>query len=131
MSYMFDNKDLFEGVTGVVEATRFEDLRLWQDVKKYRPEWTLDQSLSGPLVTVGHIGDRPICISVFVHTIGGERIAFVEATSQLVDWKMIEEWLMEHLPESALQQHNLKQGYHYLNKVDAGNFFNVFGNKAQ
>lgn len=129
MSYEFENKDLFEGVTGVVEATRFEDLRRWPDVKKYRPEWEWKQSLSGPLITVGRLDDRPICISVFVHEIGGERIVFVEPTSQLVDYKMIDEWLLEHLPESALQQHNLRQGYRYLNKVDAGNFFNVFGNK--
>ena len=129
MSYEFENKDLFEGVTGVVEATRFEDLRLWQDIKKYRPEWEWKQSLSGPLITVGRLDDRPICISVFVHEIGGERIVFVEPTSQLVDYKMIDEWLLEHLPESALQQHNLRQGSRYLNKVDAGNFFNVFGNK--
>lgn len=127
MSYEYEHKDLFEGVVGVVEVTNFESLCLWQkhtDCGAKRDVWK--QSLSGPLVTVGHIYKRPICISLFVHTIDGHRILFMEPTSQIVDHKKIEAWLLEHLPDSAMQQHWLKEGSRYINKVDAMNFNNVF-----
>lgn len=104
---------------------------LWREFKQYRPGKEWKQCLSGPLITVGKLDDRPVCISVFVHTIDDERIVFYEATSMVVDHQMIDNWFLEHLPDSALKQYNLSQGDRYLNRVDAGNFFNVFGNKAK
>lgn len=129
MSYEFEHKDLFENVVGVVEASRYESLSLWRDYKVHRPGKKWEQSLSGPLVTVGELDGRPVCISVFVHTIGGHRVVFMEPTSQVVDHKMIEEWLLEHLPDSAMRQNTWGDGKRYINKVDAMNFFNVFPNE--
>lgn len=61
MSYEFQNKDLFGGSTGLVEASRLEELMIWREFK----------------------------------------------------------------------QCNLSQGDWYLSRADAGDFFDVFGNKAK
>ncbi len=113
---MRDDLD-FTDVVGVVEATRYEELRLYE---KYHIEkgYSWEQQRSGQLVTVGRLLDRPICIAPMVHTINGKRILFVEATSALVDWQMIEEWLIKNLPSSAF---NGK----YLNMTNACNFHNL------
>lgn len=121
-----EDRELFEGVIGVVEANSFEAMVLWKEYKVYRPGKVWDDARSGPLITIGRLNDRPICISIFVHTIDGHRVAFMEPTSLLVDHKMIEEWLLAALPDSALHLSGTGSGERYINKVDAMNFYNVF-----
>lgn len=55
--------------------------------------WSYQQDRGGPLLTVGKLVDRPICVAPLIHVIEGVRVLYVEATSGLVDWNIIEEWV--------------------------------------
>jgi hypothetical protein len=105
----------FDKVIGVVEATSFEKQYLWSSATE---SWRGNQL--GETVIVGRLSRRPVCISLTIDVIGGYPILFVEATSQVVDYLMIDNWLLENLPATALKRGG------YLNKVDAMNFYNVF-----
>jgi hypothetical protein len=108
------------GVTGLVEASIFERQMLWEENQRRQPprEWV--ENLSGRIEIVGHLDDDPVCISMFTARIDGELILFYHDTSAVVDHKMIERWLFEKAPTTALR------GTGYLNRVDAMNFHNVF-----
>jgi len=103
-----DLKEFLSGVKSVVAASPFEYMTLWEKWSKTH-DWKSD--MGGYLVTVGHIGRRPTCISVRSATIGGRKVMFYEATSMLVDHKKIEQWLEKYLG-----------GVH---KTDADNFHTV------
>lgn len=107
-------EELLKDVVGIVEATSFETMSLWQ---KYKDSWI--QNNGGYLPTVGMIDGRPVVLSLFVNVVNGHKLLFIEATSQVVDWHMIEQWLTTNVP-SAVRNDG------YLNKVDAMNFHNVF-----
>lgn len=98
----------------VLEANRFETMCLW---KEYRDVWS-DSSGGGYLLNVGELDGRPIVISVSTFKVHGQIVFAYEATSQLVDHAVIEQWLAYRFP--ALFPVN---DYHY--KTDAGNFHNV------
>ncbi|MNY45814.1 hypothetical protein D3C86_1809450 [compost metagenome] len=70
------------------------------------------------MITVGMIDGRPVCIAPLVHVVNGRKLMFVEATSQLVDWKLIDDWLYTNVP-------NARRNGLYINKVSANNFHNV------
>lgn len=59
------------------------------------------QDMGGPLLTLGHVADRPICIAPLIHEIGGAKVLHVEATSQLVDWKMVRDWVVSSVPNGT------------------------------
>lgn len=68
---------------------------------------------------VGKLNDRPVVISLNSAMIDGQKILFIDATSELVDWGIVEAWLEKNLPSSA------RDGYR-INRTDALNFHNVF-----
>lgn len=103
--------DFLSGVVGIVEASSFEQLKLWEE---YKDEWEED-SRGGPLFTVGELAGAPICIALRKARVKGHLVAFMEATSQVLDYRQIDRWIFDHLPEGA-----------YRCKVDAMNFHNVF-----
>lgn len=107
----------YEGVIGIVEVTSYETMCLW---KEYHEEkgYTWVQQTSSSLVTVGEFGDMPVCIAPLVHIVDGKKIMFLEVTSIVVHWHMIEEWLKKSVP-SAVNEKG------YLNKHDAMNFHNL------
>lgn len=123
--------DYLYGVVGVVEATSAEKQELWMNYAEEVPsQWRRkeepcrfkwDSARSGYLPCVGRIGDRPVCISIYVDVVAGHRLLFWHATSELVDYALIEEWLTTSLPRSAFQGDSA-----YLNRTDATNFTNVF-----
>lgn len=118
-----EHADFLAGVVGVVEANNFEHLTLW---KQYHHEADKGRKLawesggSGPLVTVGKVDGNPVCISLNVDLVGGHRVLFIEATSQVIDWTLINKWLYKNLPSSAY-----RAGTQYINSHDASNFSNV------
>lgn len=130
MKHSEELKKMFEGVKGVVEASRFEYHTLWRTYSKRGQgatnktdaiitfDWF--ESGHGLGVTVGHIARLPVFINLHVDTIEGHKVLFYEATSRAVDWTMIEEWLEKNLPDSAKRRDGV-----YLNKSDASNFVNV------
>lgn len=78
------------GVMFVVEATDFEKQYLWTSHHK---NVTWDSRAGGYLVTVGHLDDRPVCLSIWFAQIDGQRVMFFHATSQVVDYRMVDAWL--------------------------------------
>lgn len=112
--------DFFAGVQGIVEATDFEQHALWilnQDRETPLP-WR--DFHSSRLFTIGHLGGRPVCISVQKSRIDGMIVLFYNATSQIVDYPQIRSWLETNAPETARKING------YVNHVDAMNFHNVF-----
>jgi len=86
----------------VVEAASYEKHVLWSQHshqgslnssigKLPKFEWVQDHQ--GRMIKVGELGGRPVIVTFFWFTIDGVLVAFWEATSQVVDHKMIEEWL--------------------------------------
>jgi hypothetical protein len=109
-------KSYLEGVTGIVEANSFETMCLWQRWKDNGKSWVSTGHGYGP--KVGTYGDMPVCISLLTAMVEGQKILFVDPTSQVTDHRLIEAWLKANVP-SALR----KDGY--LNKTDAMNFANA------
>ena len=109
----------YKDVTAIVEVTSYETSCLWEKWHQQKG-YTWVQDMSGPLITVGWIQDRPVYIAPLVHIVNGRHIMFVETTSSLVDWDMIEYWLKENVP-CARTRHEGK----YLNKETAQNFHNL------
>lgn len=79
-----------ENVVFVAHVTTFEKICLWE---KYKNDCTWKADLSGQMCTIGHVAERPICIALSWADLDGQTVLFVEDTSQLVDHKMIDEWL--------------------------------------
>lgn len=93
-----DFKAQLERVGFVCEATHTESFYIWKiyvNSEKMIKTW---QQHGGYLQEIGRINDRPICISVDFVTIDGLYTAFVEMTSQLCDYVMMEEWLEKYCP---------------------------------
>lgn len=74
-------------------SSSLETLALYQDFKERK--WSYEQDRSGPLLTIGNFGGRPICIAPLIHRIGGLNVMYVEATSPLIDWDFIDNWIRE------------------------------------
>ena len=92
--------DLLSCAEFVVEASSFEQQMLWERYSleygsdsNVRVDWQ-DQS-RGWLVEVGRLDNRPVCINVRGSLLNGLAVLFYEATSEVVDWKMIKEWFRE------------------------------------
>lgn len=119
------HKHFLEGVVGVVEATSDEKFFLWKEWHHDTDRLTWNAGGGGPMVTLGHLAEMPVCMSMLVDEVGGHRILFVECTSQVVDWRMVDEFLKKHLPQSAFTDAG------YVNKVNAGNFWNVLPTRPE
>ena len=108
-------QDVYKDVHGIVEANSYETLMLWREFhQEQKLSWV--QNNSGWLECVGKVGDREVWISPLAHIVNGRKILFVDATSSVVDWNMIEEYLKENVP-SAVTRNSI-----YLNKENAMNF---------
>lgn len=88
----------FPNTEFVVRATRTEQSYLYHSLSE-NDSWVHD--LIGYAVTVGHIGGReqekrPVTISCFWANINGMLVLFWEATSQVVDYTMIDTWFKTH-----------------------------------
>ncbi len=109
-------EDVYKDVHGIVEANSFESLELWKywhQEKGY--SWV--QNNHSWLVKVGEIvKGKEVWISPVAHIVNGRKILFVDATSSVVDWNMIEDYLKENVP-SAVTRNKI-----YLNKENAMNF---------
>ncbi len=98
---MKSDLEMYEGVYGCVEASSFETLRLWERWH-HNNGYSWEESTGGPLITVGHIGTRPVCIAPLVHIVNGKKLLFIEATSMIVDWSMIMKWAYENVPSARI-----------------------------
>ena len=105
-----------QGTVFAVEANTFEQ-RILYGAYKDEVRWVGDNS--GYLPTIGHIDDRPVCVSLFWVEIDGKRVLFYHPTSQAVDHKLIEEWLDANMP---LNEYNGRK-----TRCDADNFHMCVG----
>lgn len=88
------------GTKFVVEATSCEVQMLWErhsiDAMFARPEtnrYKFEQLNPGFIETIGHLDNRQVNVEMFWHRINGVLVMYVNSVSQVVDHKMIEEWL--------------------------------------
>lgn len=117
-------QEFFAGVVGVVKATHTERHLLWEKYHYNDQLFTWVAGGGGPMPTIGHVGNSPVCVSLLVDVIEGHRILFVDACSQVVDWRIVDEFLKKHLPQSAFKDDG------YLNETDAMNFTNVLPTRS-
>lgn len=97
---MMDSSDdemagLWKETKLIIEANSYERMTLrekWVD----KTEW--QQHPQGRLVTVGTYRNRAVCISLVWATIRGKAVLFLDPTSELVDWKVIDAWLKKEFP---------------------------------
>ena len=82
---------------------------------RHRVEW--DSLRYGISIEIGTLKKRPICIQFTFAKINGHKVAFYEGSSQLVDYKMIEDWLIERFQLT-------NDGYTRWNHVNSTNFHN-------
>ncbi len=93
----------------LVEADDFAQLRLWienaeegdrQGWKSPFKKVRWEQVGLGYGHEIGKFGGMPVCVCVSFARIKGHLVAFYEATSQVVDHRMVEEWLKTEFPSS-------------------------------
>lgn len=85
----------------LLEATGNEAHTLWerwcgQSNECRDPIIAKWEQLGGWLITVGKINERPIAVSLDFNRLDGFLICVWEGTSELVDYKMIKDWLSQH-----------------------------------
>ena len=99
MGWMPNGPEKIKQTEYLVEATSNEVLDIWrtycdtsfhphEGMKKY--SW--EQMNPGWAPTIGQLDGRPVRISMFWNRLDGHMIGFWEATSQVVDYRMIDEW---------------------------------------
>jgi len=89
----------------VVEANSYERLQLWKEFSKEaqeqedvrpRPRFKWEQESYGFMVDVGEVNGMPVVLSGFFALINERRIMFYNATSRMVDHRMVDAWLDEN-----------------------------------
>lgn len=115
-------KKFLDGVQGICYADREHQHFLWHKMTgydsntgKYDKEiWK--ENLHGLGRTIGHLsvkgrGRQPVFIAINTAIVRGTKILFIDATSQVVDWVMIDNWREEYLPgiphDTPANFHNL------------------------
>ncbi len=70
---------------------------------KYHDQWGVpwEQDSLGMYTEIGKVDKRPIVVSVFWVNIADRRVAFVEPTSELVDYKMVDDWCSDVFPNAV------------------------------
>jgi len=77
----------------LVNATHFEAGCL-REAWNTKVSW--EHMPEGNRHQVGNVGSRPVVIQIFWVRINGKLIGFWEATSQIVDYEMIDKWFREN-----------------------------------
>ena len=98
-----------------VEANSFETSSIYTNFViggRLKDGISWKQVSLGTGVVVGHIDNRPIFVSLLWNYIHGELVLFWEATSVVVDYAVVEDWLDKNLASD-------------LKKSDAMNFHNI------
>lgn len=107
----------FTGVVGIIEATNYEMLALYREVVDKGYEW--GDGSGCYLETVAHPEHGySTSFSPWVKTINGKKIMFLEPTSVVVDWDLIDQWIKDKLPKEAQEnRRNAMNGFTVIHKV--------------
>lgn len=114
----------FKDTEYVVEADSFATQALWEKFstqsmyKTPQNTYHWEQDCRGFMETIGHVNKMPVCVTFFWYKINGHLILFYNATSQVVDHRMVEDWLDKY----CNPKHNGSQA-----RCDANNFAHVLG----
>lgn len=101
-------------LSDVSESIKRHNKKVDED-NQHRVKW--ESARMGISIEIGDLDDRPICVQFGFAHINGHKVAFYEGSSQLVDHKMIEDWLTENFQLT-------NDGYTRWNHVDSTNFHN-------
>ncbi|MEK6829133.1 MAG: hypothetical protein AABY15_03320 [Nanoarchaeota archaeon] len=80
-----------------------------------RVDW--EQIHAGFMITIGKVGKLPVSVCFNFAIINGKKVCFYEATSRVVNHKMVEDWLITRFQLTH-------DKYCRWNHVNAGNFHN-------
>lgn len=97
--FLKKDEDLFKDVVFIVECTFNEQMNFWLDYyDKPRHERckvkTWKEELRGQMVQIGELDNRPINICIWWAELDGYRVMFYDAVSQVVDYALIDEWIL-------------------------------------
>jgi len=98
----------FKDTIYLVEANSCEGVYLW---KEFHTQFYWEQDCSGKIIQIGELDNRPVNIEISWSKINRYRVAFWDACSQVVDYKMINDWFLDNLPD--------------VHRTDAMNFHQV------
>lgn len=92
---------LFKDVVFIVEADSFANLELWRNhfhnpIHENSKITTWEQVNPGKVITIGHCADSPVCVEVFYNILNGKKVMFYHASSSIVDYGMVEEWISHY-----------------------------------
>lgn len=99
-------------------AVEGDSFQAWEWVQKFRPGTTWEQGHGwhttlgevwiGPK-RLGRMSRMPVCVSVTWDLIAGQLVAFYEATSQVVDHRMVDAYIRENCMRrgNVLNFHNV------------------------
>lgn len=122
-----DMKDMLLKAKYVVEANSFESYTCYVLYSKdsdvpYHTKINYKQGCSGYAPIIGYINERPICLSFFLNYIDNVPVLFYNGCSQLVDYKMIEDWLTKYCPafseRNSCDMNNFHQCIHFVDKLN-------------
>lgn len=112
-AWLADQSD-FTGVVYLVEATDKEVFSFWDRRDRYGIcEW--HQANPGLWMQIGSFHGRPIAVTLTFQFIDGHKVCFYDGTSELVDWKMINEWLDKKAP--GIKRTNASNFHHCLDHI--------------
>lgn len=99
-----------------IEADSYACHMIWAEyffnIPKDKRKFEFVQEPVGISFEIGRIEKRPIMLSFRWYTINGHLVLFYDCTSQLADWKMVNEWLNKYMPHikeksDAMNAHNV------------------------
>ena len=61
-----------------------------------RPRVDWEQIMSGFAITIGKVGKHPVTVSFSFSKLNGKKVCFYYCTSRVVDYTMVENWLIKH-----------------------------------
>jgi hypothetical protein len=98
---LYDIDPRFGDVRFLVDATHFEKYTLWERNETYKAGGlthikTWEQG-TGLYLEIGRLDGRPVTLNFWFEKLDGVTVVFYEAASQVVDHRMIEEWLEKNL----------------------------------
>jgi hypothetical protein len=110
-----------EGVVGCIEdSSSLATSYIYEKTVEAYGKDSYQQQGFGKMHTIGEIGDMPVCVSLFCNHIRGHKILFVEPTSQVVDHRMVRDWIESVLPQTAWNE-----GRNQFRISDANNWYNA------
>lgn len=115
------HKELFKDVVYLVEANHNETHLLWERFH-YKPvyDFKVDswvQVMEGYGPVIGELDNRPICVGITYAILNGKKVMFYEGQSEVVDYKMIEDWRDHYAPN--ISHCNATNFGHCLNDIGA------------